>query len=173
MTDWTETEESELFHVNAEVFVRATLREESDLRAAVEEALSLSHEILPQTIDDVIAIVREHDAPLIEARAVAAESHAERLAAALALVLYDAHPTYGSTALWHGGIGGQAITTHCSIAHGAHPGGEWAECDLPSKPLREWLQDRQERGLNFDLDAAKESMKAELLLMLRGGGENA
>ena len=33
-----------------------------DLRAAVEEALSLSHEILPQTIDDVIAIVREHDA---------------------------------------------------------------------------------------------------------------
>ena len=39
-----------------------------DLRAAVEEALSLSHEILPQTIDDVIAIVREHDAPLIEAR---------------------------------------------------------------------------------------------------------
>ena len=37
-----------------------------DLRAAVEEALSLSHEILPQTIDDVIAIVREHDAHLID-----------------------------------------------------------------------------------------------------------
>ena len=48
-----------------------------DLRAAVEEALSLSHEILPQTIDDVIAIVREHDAPLIEARV--REARAEEL----------------------------------------------------------------------------------------------
>ena len=44
-----------------------------ELRETVEAALSLSHEILPQTIDDVIAIVREHDAPLIEARAVERE----------------------------------------------------------------------------------------------------
>lgn len=88
--------------------------------------------------------------------------HAQRLAATLALVLYDAHPVYGSTALWYGGIGGQAITPHCTIVGGSPPGGEWAEYDLPSKPLREFLQDYSD----FNLNTAKEDMKAELLQAL-------
>lgn len=86
-------------------------------------------------------------------------TEAERLATALALVLYDAHPTYGSTALWHGGIGGQALTSHCSIINGTPPGDGWAEHDMPSKPLREFMQAHPD----FDLDAAKAAMKAELL----------
>lgn len=87
--------------------------------------------------------------------------HAERLAAALDLVLHDAHPIYGSTALWHGGIGGQALTSHCAIINGAPPGEEWSEYDLPSKPLREFIQEHP-----FDLSGAKEELKHELKEML-------
>lgn len=102
-------------------------------------------------------------------RAVRAESHAENLAAALALVLHDAHPTYGSTALWGGGAGGQAITSYCSIINGGPPGdGNWTQMDAPSAPLRDWLRDREERGIPFDLDAAKASMKARLNSLVGG-----
>lgn len=83
---------------------------------------------------------------------------AERLAAALALVLYDAHPVFGSTSKWRGGVGGQAISPHCSITQGTPPGDEWAEHDLPSRPLREFIAEHP-----FDLDAAKQALKQELL----------
>ena len=88
---------------------------------------------------------------------------ADRVAASLGLVLHDAHPTYGSTALWGGGIGGQAITSHCSIVNGAHPGGEWAESDLPSHWLREWVR---LRGGDCDHDAMKAAVRDELLALL-------
>jgi hypothetical protein len=100
------------------------------------------------------------------------EAKAEtRLAAALLLMLHDAHPTYGSTAGWHGGIGGQAITTGCNVID-PPPGGEWASYDLPSKPLREWLADHPEVDIRAEADALRE----ELLRDLRGvpvetGGE--
>ena len=85
-----------------------------------------------------------------------AASLTQRLATALALALHDAHPVYGSTAGWRGGIGGQAMTPGCSFIDPA-PGQEWTQYDLLSGPLREYLSDHP-----FDLDAAKEQMKAEL-----------
>lgn len=88
---------------------------------------------------------------------------ADRVAASLGLVLHDAHPTFGSTALWRGGIGGQALTSHCSIVHGAHPGGEWAEFDLPSHYLREWVS---LRGDAYDHDEMKATVRADLLALL-------
>lgn len=88
--------------------------------------------------------------------------HAERLAAALALVLYDAHPVFGSTAKWRGGVGGRMITSHCSLTQGTPPGDEWAEHDLPSKPLREFLAEHP-----VDLDAVKAAVKAELQVAIK------
>ena len=99
----------------------------------------------------------------------AAVAVADRVAASLGLVLHDAHPTFGSTALWRGGIGGQALTSHCSIVNGAHPGGEWAEFDLPSHYLREWVS---LRGDAYDHDEMKATVRADLLALLDPtGGE--
>lgn len=99
----------------------------------------------------------------------AAVAVADRVAASLGLVLHDAHPTYGSTALWGGGIGGQALTSHCSIINGAHPGGEWAEFDLPSHYLRQWVS---LRGDDYDHDEMKATVRADLLDLLNPtGGE--
>ena len=87
----------------------------------------------------------------------------DRLAATVSLLLYDAHPVYGSTATWHGGIGGQALTPVCCIIDGP-PGSEWAQHDLPSDSLREWVA---ERGMDTQcLDAAKDRERAHLLAML-------
>lgn len=44
-----------------------------------------------------------------------AQAEARRLAAALHMALFDAHPAYGSTAGWRGGTGGQMVTTGCSV----------------------------------------------------------
>ena len=100
----------------------------------------------------------------------AAVAVADRVAASLGLVLHDAHPTFGSTALWSGGIGGQALTSHCSIVNGAHPGGEWAEFDLPSHYLREWVS---LRGDAYDHDEMKATVRADLLDLLNPtGGED-
>ena len=98
-----------------------------------------------------------------EKRLAAVEAHAQRLAAGMALVIYDAHPIYGSTTLWHGGIGGAAITSHCSIVNGPPPGDDWTQYDLPSKPLREFVE-----AFPFDLNAAKDALKRELNEAARG-----
>ena len=87
----------------------------------------------------------------------------DRLAATVALLLYDAHPVYGSTATWNGGIGGQALTTVCCVIDGP-PGSEWAQHDLPSASLRQWTV---ERGMDCQsLDAAKDRERDHLLSML-------
>ncbi|CAM3310892.1 hypothetical protein [Tsukamurella hominis] len=80
--------------------------------------------------------------------------HAERLAASLLAILRDAHPTFPSTAKWHGGIGGSAITPHCSITQGSAPGTEWAELGLHEGPLRDFLRSRPD----FDVQAAKNAL---------------
>ncbi len=61
------------------------------------------------------------------------------LAAALYLMIYEAHRSYANTAGWRGGIGGQAITFSCGYLDPA-PDQEWTIGDMPSEPLREWLQ---------------------------------
>ena len=112
----------------------------------------------------------EAEVGTLRARLAAVEAHASRLAASLALTLYDAHPVYGSTALWYGGIGGQAITAHCAIINGGPPGMEWTESDLPSMALREFIAATP----GFDLDAAKAAMLADLraaLAVTTGEGE--
>ena len=90
------------------------------------------------------------EAALAEERAKAGD-----LAAALGLILHDAHPVYGSTAGWRGGIGGQAMTQGCSIIDPPSDA-DWTQYDMPSEPLREWLN-----GRDFDLNAAKERLKAK------------
>lgn len=79
-----------------------------------------------------------------------------RLAAALALALHDGHPTYGSTARWRGGIGGQAITTGCSFID-PPPGVTFTQNDVLSTPLREFLA-----AYPIDLEQAKANLRAEL-----------
>ena len=144
--------------------IRANLpTPDADLSRRERDALDLLAEIdrlrrLHQGQSDHIVALRSE----VE-RLRALVDVADRVAASLGLVLHDAHPTYGSTALWGGGIGGQAITSHCSIAHGAHPGGEWAEYDLPSHWLREWVA---VRGADYDHDAMKVAVRDGLLALL-------
>ena len=133
-----------------------TLREDHDL---VNEAIRWKREALRwknevKRLREVVAV-------------------ADRVAASLGLVLHDAHPTYGSTALWRGGVGGRALTPHCSIVNGAHPGGEWAEFDLPSHYLREWVS---LRGADYDHNEMKATVRADLLALLNpteGGDDDS
>ena len=85
----------------------------------------------------------------------------EDMAAALALLLYDAHPTYGSTSGWRGGIGGRAVTQGCNVVD-PPPGAEWAQYDLLSEPLRRYMGAHP----GFDLTAAKARVKAAALAAL-------
>lgn len=87
----------------------------------------------------------------------------QRVAAAFALVNYDAHPAYGNTAGWRGGIGGATITHGCSIID-PPPDADWTQLDVPSGPLREFLA-----AFPFDLDAEKAELKAEFTRSVRGG----
>lgn len=40
---------------------------------------------------------------------------AEKAVAAASVLQHDLHPSYGTTATWHGGVGGAMITAGCSI----------------------------------------------------------
>src|SRR5574338_1696060 len=75
-------------------------------------------------------VTRERD----EARAALADERrmAGDLAAALLLVLHDAHPVYGNTAGWRGGVGGQTITRGCALVD-PPPGFGRPEYDMPSQ----------------------------------------
>jgi hypothetical protein len=86
---------------------------------------------------------------------------ADRLAATVLLLAHDAHPTYGNTAGWRGGIGGAAMTTGCSIID-PPPGSDWTQFDLPTAPVRAWLSEHA-----FDIDAVKDELKAEWLESLK------
>ena len=119
------------------------------------------------TVTTARAEAAEAEVVTLRAKVAAVEAHASRLAASLALTLYDAHPIYGSTALWYGGIGGQAITAHCAIINGGPPGMEWTESDLPSMALREFIAATPD----FDLDAAKAAMLTDLRAALATTGE--
>lgn len=81
-----------------------------------------------------------------------------RLAAALNLVLNDAHVMYGSTATWHGGIGGAAMTMGCAFIDPS-PKQEWMHTAAFTQPLRELLNDLDR---TFDLPAATEEFKKEM-----------
>ena len=91
----------------------------------------------------------------------------EQLVAALALALHDAHPVYGNTAGWRGGIGGQALTPSCSIIDPPPQDVGWTQGDVLSTPLRAWLAEHPE----FDLEAAKESVKELVRWDVKTGGE--
>jgi hypothetical protein len=86
-----------------------------------------------------------------------------KMAAALLLMCHDAHPSYANTTGWRGGIGGQSITQGCNIID-PPPGDEWAQWDMPSMPLREWLAQHPE----VDVRAEADALKAELLREIHG-----
>lgn len=79
-----------------------------------------------------------------------------RLAAALNIVLFDAHIIYGSTATWHGGMGGAAMTMGCAFVDPS-PKQQWMELAAFSQPLRELLEQDKE----IDLKAESDKMKQE------------
>lgn len=62
-----------------------------------------------------------------------------KLAASLYAVLWLAHTTHGNTTGSRGGIGGQAITSHCHILDPYPASMNWTQLDLPSEFLREWI----------------------------------
>lgn len=66
---------------------------------------------------------------------------ADECAVAVVLLAEDAHPAYGNTAGWRGGIGGQAVSLGCSIID-PPPGAEWTQYALPTGPAREWFARR-------------------------------
>ena len=66
---------------------------------------------------------------------------ADECAVAVVLLAEDAHPAYGNTAGWRGGIGGQAVSFGCSIID-PPPGAEWTQYALPTGPAREWFARR-------------------------------
>lgn len=82
----------------------------------------------------------------------------ERLAAALALALHDAHPVYANTTGWRGGVGGQSMTTGCSFID-PPPDADWTQYGLLSVPLREFL----DKYPGYDLHLAKRTLREELL----------
>ena len=76
------------------------------------------------------------------------------LAAALYLMIYEAHRSYANTAGWRGGIGGQAITFSCGYIDPA-PDQEWTTGDMPSEPLRAFLA----ANPGVDIKAKAEELK--------------
>lgn len=86
----------------------------------------------------------------------AMQANQYRLAAALNIVLFDAHVIYGSTATWHGGMGGAAMTMGCAFIDPS-PKQQWMELAGFSQPLRQLLEMDQE----IDIQAESEKMKQE------------
>jgi hypothetical protein len=82
------------------------------------------------------------------------KSLGDELAATVLLLTYDAHPVYGSTATWRGGIGGQAMTQGCSVID-PPPGAEWLQLGVTCGPVHMWLRERGELDL--------EKIKSELI----------
>ncbi len=115
---------------------------------------------LPDDVDEFTANYCDGDGGFLNtlAHLKIALTMCERLAASLALAIHDAHPVYSSTAKWRGGIGGQAMTQGCSFID-PPPDDDWTQYDLLSTALREYMLGSPE----FDLGAAKKSMKEELL----------
>lgn len=64
------------------------------------------------TLVDFMQPLDEHPAPGL--MVIEVEAYERLLSAAMALQ-YQLHPMYGSTATWHGGIGGASITAGCSL----------------------------------------------------------
>jgi hypothetical protein len=89
-------------------------------------------------------------------------TQARRLAAALALALHDAHPSYANTTGWRGGIGGQAVTQGCSFVD-PPPNVFYTQQDVLSTPLRELLA----ADPTLDLATACHDLRAELEAPLR------
>ncbi len=89
-----------------------------------------------------------------ERREEAERTCAEQLAAALAFALYDAHPAYGSTAGWRGGMGGQMVTQGCSF-NDPPPKHQWMAGDALSRPLRRYVETHPRFNLNMAKDVLR------------------
>lgn len=63
--------------------------------------------------------------------------NADRLAAALHYAIYGAHPAYGNTTGWRGGIGGQTVTQGCSFIDPPH--GDARMTDALTDVVRQYL----------------------------------
>ena len=72
-----------------------------------------------------------------------------RLAAALHLAVRNAHPVYPSSATWHGGAGGQAITQGCSFID-PPPSAGWVEFLLDE--FYDWARAHPDVHLNAAVD---------------------
>jgi hypothetical protein len=99
------------------------LESERDAALAVIEQVrefhaTIRHQWAYDDLGDILAT-----SPAEALNAVKAEAKAEALKRAI-IAHRDLHPTYGSTAVCYGGVGGQAITAHCAeLCHNPAHGG--------------------------------------------------
>lgn len=107
--------------------------------------------------EGLIEALRAQGLALVPVETVAV---ADEMAAVLDITLRDAHPVFGSTTKWHGGIGGQMMTAHCSLTQGAPPGDQWADINRLCRWVQEWID---LRGTDLDMVHTREAIKAELL----------
>lgn len=101
----------------------------------------------PQTVS-VEEIERQFDE--LEVRIQHTLETCDKLAATVLYLMNDAHPTYGSTTGWHGGIGGQAMTPGCSVID-PPPGFEFLQMGYPTAEARAWILQRLSEGTQINL----------------------
>ena len=85
----------------------------------------------------------------------------DKLAAALVYAIHNAHPVYGNTTGWRGGIGGQAMTQGCSFID-PPPGEEWLQYNMIDEVLREYLEKNPDAKLQENAKALAQEMKERL-----------
>lgn len=74
-----------------------------------------------------------------------------RMAAALNIALNEAHVMYGSTATWHGGIGGAMMTLGCAFKDPS-PRQEWMNLAGLTQPIRQLMEMDQEVDIQVETD---------------------
>lgn len=79
-----------------------------------------------------------------------------RMAAALNIALNEAHVMYGSTATWHGGMGGAAMTLGCAFIDPS-PRQEWMDLAGLTQPIRQLMEMDQD----VDIQEETEKMRQE------------
>lgn len=74
-----------------------------------------------------------------------------RMAAALNIALNEAHVMYGSTATWHGGMGGAAMTLGCAFTDPS-PRQEWMHLAGLTQPIRQLMEMDQDVDIQVETD---------------------
>lgn len=91
------------------------------------------------------------DVDAIAEKVEAIQANQYRMAAALNIALNEAHVMYGSTATWHGGIGGAMMTLGCAFKDPS-PRQEWMNLAGLTQPIRQLMEMDQEVDIQVETD---------------------